>query len=60
MGKNWVHLVNDDSPGKDFLITTNEKVMEGQQVKFNGTITLNKDFGAGYKYDIIMEDAVLK
>ena len=29
-------------------------------VKFDGVITLNKDFGAGYKYAVIMEEGVLK
>jgi len=29
----------------------------GNTVTFSGVINLNKDFGAGYKYDVIMEDA---
>jgi len=28
-------------------------------VTFEGTISLNKDFGAGYFYELIMEDAKL-
>lgn len=29
-------------------------------VNFEGKIYLNKDFGAGYRYDIIMEEAKMK
>jgi hypothetical protein len=29
----------------------------GDVVVFNGKVTLNKDFGAGYKYSVILEEA---
>jgi len=60
MGKNWVHI-QDGSKQKgkvlDLTITTNLNIPVGSKVALNGKITLNKDFGAGYRYDIIMEDA---
>ena len=60
MGKNWVHIRSQpDDASKDLTITTSEKVMEGEKVKFTGVIRIDKDFGAGYKYDVIMEDAKL-
>jgi len=31
----------------------------GDVVTFEGVITLDKDFGAGYFYKVIMEEAVL-
>ena len=55
MGKNWVHI--RDKSGKDLTITTNSVVNVSDAVAFKGKITLDKDFGAGYKYDIIMEEA---
>jgi hypothetical protein len=55
MGKNWVHII--DKSGKDLTITTNSVVNVNAVVAFKGKITLDKDFGAGYKYDIIMEEA---
>lgn len=60
MGRNWVHL--QDGSGKDveLTITTNENIPIGHVVTLEGTIATNKDFGAGYKYDVIMEGAVLK
>ena len=37
-----------------------EGLKVGDKVVFEGVISLQKDFGAGYKYDIIMEDAKKK
>jgi hypothetical protein len=59
MNKNWVHIQDGtESAGSyDLTITTNDAVNVGDIVTFEGTIVLNKDFGAGYSYDVIMEDA---
>ena len=43
----------------DLMITTQENLMVGDVVVFEGVIALNKDFGAGYFYNIILEEAVL-
>lgn len=60
MGKNWVHIQDgSQSEGKtlDLTVTTNMNIKVGSKVALQGKIALNKDFGAGYRYDIIMEDA---
>ncbi len=61
MGKNWVHFQDGTyfNGAYDLMITTQEIVNVGDVVTFEGTITLNKDFGAGYFYSTIMEEAVL-
>ncbi len=61
MGRNWVHLQDGTSEGNyiDVTITTNDVVKVDDVVIFTGKVTLNKDYGAGYKYDLIIEDAVL-
>jgi hypothetical protein len=61
MGKNWVHIQDGTaSEGNyDLTITTQAVVQVGDEVTFKGKLTLDKDFGAGYKYDIIVEDAEL-
>jgi hypothetical protein len=61
MKKNWVHIQDGSSHGKDFdlTITTTDKVENNQVVTFKGKIILNKDFGHGYAYDVLMEDAEL-
>jgi predicted RNA-binding protein len=59
MGKNWVHLQDGTEAGGqyDLVITTMDQVKPGDVVTFEGKISLNKDFGYGYKYDVLMEDA---
>jgi fructose-specific component phosphotransferase system IIB-like protein len=60
MGKNWVHIQDgSQSKGKnlDLTITTNLNIAPGSEVALQGKIVLNKDFGSGYRYDILMEDA---
>jgi len=59
MGKNWVHI-QDGTEYKgsfDLTVTTDVSVVKGQTVTFEGKIVLNKDFGYGYSYEILMEDA---
>ena len=56
MGVNWVHLKDGTNDDYDLVLTTNEVVYEGQIVSFEAVVTLNKDFGAGYKYDLILEE----
>jgi len=60
MGKNWIHIQDgsDDSGTFDLTITTSQVVNVGDVVTFEGKISLNKDFGAGYTYEVIMEEAV--
>lgn len=59
MKRNWIHLQDGSSPEKnlDFTATSNEEVMLGDIVTLEGIITLDKDFGAGYFYTTIMENA---
>jgi len=59
MGANWVHIQDGTSfNGKyDLTITTSKEVKIGDIVTFQGRIGLNKDLGAGYFYDVIMEEA---
>lgn len=61
MKTNWVHIQDgtNDSGNFDLIITTPSVVKAGDVVIFEGIITLNKDFGAGYSYEVIMQDAKL-
>ena len=61
MGRNWVHIQDGTKDGNavDLTITTDNTVKVGDVVTFKGILVLNKDFGAGYSYDMIMEKAQL-
>jgi len=58
MGKNWIHLQDGtEFEGQfDFVVTTNEVVKAGDIILLEGTVSVNKDFGYGYFYKVIMED----
>ena len=61
MGKNWIHIQDGsgDSGNFDLTITSQDQVKVDDVVTFEGTISVKKDFGYGYYYDVIMEDAKL-
>ena len=61
MNKNWIHIQDGTADGGNFdlTITTLDKVKVGEIVQFKGKVSVDKDFGHGYKYDLILEDAVL-
>lgn len=55
MGKNWIHL-RDGSSDKDITVTTDGSANVGDVVVVTGVLTVDKDFGAGYMYPVIIED----
>ncbi len=63
MGKNWIHL--QDGTGDpmqnshDLVVTSNETVAVDSVITIEGTLAAEKDFGAGYKYAVIVEDAAI-
>jgi hypothetical protein len=60
MNRNWVHLRDGTgAAGKDndLTITTSDNAVVGDVVVVKGTVRLDKDFGAGYAYPVIVEDA---
>ena len=56
MGLNWLHLDDGTNDGYDFVVTTSEIVEIDDVVTMEGSLSLNKDFGAGYFYAIILEN----
>ncbi len=61
MKKNWIHLQDGtDYNGEfDVTVTTNIIVEVGDVITIEGKVSLDKDFGAGYVYKLIIENAVL-
>jgi hypothetical protein len=59
MGKNWLHVKDGTgTPGSDDLVVTTQiEAKVGDTVLVNGTLVTDKDFGSGYRYDVIVEDA---
>ncbi len=59
MSKNWIHLKDGSKDDYDLVVTSNEIVNEGDIVTMKAKVSLNKDFGAGYKYDLILEEGIV-
>jgi len=61
MNKNWIHLQDGtEADGKfDLTVTSDIEVSVEDVVTLEGVIALNKDFGFGYFYEVLMEDARL-
>jgi hypothetical protein len=61
MGRNWLHMQDGSGKNLELTVTTTDMVQLGSVVTLEGIVGVNRDFGAGYKYDYIVESAkVLK
>ncbi len=64
MGKNWIHLRDGsgsvENETNDVLVTTSGTAKVGDVVTAKGTVHTDKDFGAGYVYKVLVEDATLQ
>lgn len=60
MGKNWLHIQDGTGdPMKnthDLVITTTQEIGSPSVLTLEGKLVADKDFGAGYKYDVIIEN----
>ncbi|MCU7496970.1 MAG: hypothetical protein HF314_10690 [Ignavibacteria bacterium] len=62
MGKNWIHIQDgtNTAGNYDLLITSNDEAQLGSVVVVEGKVSVNKDFGAGYSYSVLLEDGKVK
>lgn len=58
---NWLHIQDGTGAAgtNDLTVTTAATVSLGDVVVVRGTLATNKDFGAGYKYAVLVEDAAV-
>lgn len=63
MGKNWLHIRDGSGSAEkgdhDLTVTTKETATVGDVVVVSGIVRVDKDFGAGYRYPVIVEEATL-
>jgi hypothetical protein len=60
MGKNWLHIRDGsgEEGSNDLTVTTTGALPTvGDTVVVTGSLGLNRDFGMGYKYPVMIEDA---
>lgn len=56
MKRNWIHLQDGTANDFDLVITTTHHFQVGQEVALRAKVSLNKDFGSGYFYELILEN----
>ncbi|MDD5391021.1 MAG: nucleotide-binding protein [Gallionellaceae bacterium] len=63
LGKNWIHLRDGSGSAadntNDLLVTSTNSVKLGDVVTVNGVVHVNRDFGAGYVYKVLIEEATV-
>ena len=62
MGKSWLHLHDGTGSGAsaDLAVASDTSARVGEVVVVTGTVHLDRDLGAGYRYEVLVEDAELK
>ncbi len=57
MGRNWLHIQDGTKFGEsyDLTFTSDETAQVGDVIIVEGVVVLDKDFGAGYFYELILE-----
>ncbi len=64
MNRNWIHIQDGtgDPAAKthDLLITTDAACQVGDTITATGKVTVDKDFGAGYAYELLLEEASIE
>jgi len=59
MNRNWIHIQDgtDNAGEYDLLITSKESAKVGDIIIVEGQLSTDKDFGAGYFYPVLVENA---
>ena len=61
MGLNWAHLQDGSGAPKDgthdITVTSSTEARVGDVVTVTGTVVIDKDFGAGYAYAVMLQSA---
>ncbi|KAF0163470.1 MAG: tRNA/helicase-type nucleic acid binding protein [Rhodocyclaceae bacterium] len=64
MGKNWIHLRDGSGSAadntNDLLVTTTDQTKVGDVVVVKGLVHTDRDFGSGYAYKVLVEEARLQ
>jgi len=61
MGKNFLHI--QDGTGEDgtndIILSSQQTADIGDEVAIDALVTTNRDFGSGYSYPVILEEATI-
>ena len=59
MGRNFVHVQDGtgDANSNNLIVTSKDTANVGESVSVTGVVVLDRDFGGGYSYPLLIEDA---
>ena len=59
MGKNFVHVQDGtgDATSNNLIATSKQTANVGDQVTISGVVVVDRDFGGGYSYPLLIEEA---
>ncbi len=59
MKRNFVHVQDGtgDANSNNLIVTSKQTANVGDQVTVSGVVVMNRDFGSGYSYPLLIEDA---
>lgn len=59
MGRNFVHVQDGatDTGSNKLIVTSKQTANVGDKVTISGVVVLDRDFGSGYSYPLLIEDA---
>jgi len=64
MKRNWIHIKDgsgsEAKKNNDIVVTSKDLPKEGDLVTVKGTLYNRLDFGSGYRYELIIQDARIK
>ena len=62
MGRNFVHIQDGtgDDTSNNLMVTSKQTAKVGDQIAISGVVVLNRDFGGGYSYPLLIEDASIE
>lgn len=59
MGRNWLHIMDSSGP-QDLTVTTSGKAAVDNVVVVKGKLALDRNYGFGYVYPVIVEQATIR
>jgi uncharacterized protein YycO len=61
MGRNFLHVQDGtgDAASNDLVVTSKQTAKVGDQVTISGVVVLNRDFGSGYSFPLLIEEATI-
>jgi len=59
MDRNWIHIKDGtgDAKSSDLVVTSKQTAEIGEEVTITGVVAVNRDFGSGYAYSLLIENA---